>query len=125
MVSTTVTMDVQLLELPPPSVTVNVTVFGPKSSQLKLLMSRLMEAIEILSVDPLSISEAKIVAFHWRLKPRLSFDKWPWEVCYLFQNTICDKVNSIFQVLVANAGIIIIDKPWRGQTRKSHQAGSH
>ena len=61
-VSSTVTVAVQLLVLPPTSVTVRVTVFAPISAHVKLLGLTLKEAIPQLSELPLSIWEAVIVA---------------------------------------------------------------
>jgi len=58
MLSSTVTVAVQLLLLPAPSVTVRVTVFAPMFVQSKLLLSKLILDMPQLSLLPLSISAA-------------------------------------------------------------------
>ena len=61
MLSSTVTVAVQVSVLPFESVTVSVTVLSPKSAQVKLVISKVIEAIEQSSDEPLSISAAVIV----------------------------------------------------------------
>jgi len=64
--STTVTVLLQVLEFPAASRTVITTVLGPLLAQVKLLLlserMRLPEAVQ-LSVDPLLTSDARSVAF--------------------------------------------------------------
>ncbi len=60
MLSSIVTVDVQLFVLPELSVTVKVTVFDPRSVQSKLVLSMLKPAIPQLSADPLFTSSAEI-----------------------------------------------------------------
>ena len=55
-------MVVQVLVFPFTSVTVNVTVLGPTSAQVKLLGSMESDAIPQLSVEPLSMSVTEMVA---------------------------------------------------------------
>ena len=62
MLSSTVTVAVQVLLLPLGSVTVKVTVLVPRSAQVNEEVSKLSEATESLSLDPLSMSPATIVA---------------------------------------------------------------
>ena len=59
--SSTVTVAVQVLELPLPSVTVKVTVLSPRFVQSKVVWSRARVATEQLSLDPLSMSVAAMV----------------------------------------------------------------
>ena len=61
--SSIVTVAVAVLLFPLVSVTVNITVLIPTSEQLKVVLSRLIEAIPQLSVEPLSISVVEIVTF--------------------------------------------------------------
>ena len=61
-VSWTVTVAEQVLELPLTSVTVRVTALEPVLEQVKLVVLRLVEATPQLSLLPLSISPAVIVA---------------------------------------------------------------
>ena len=61
--STTVTVAVPEDEFPAASVAVSVTVFAPKSEQVKDVTSRDNVKLPLLSVVPLSISEVAIVPF--------------------------------------------------------------
>ncbi len=60
--SATVTVLVQVEELPPASVTVRVTVLGPTFAQVKVAMEGVMLAIVQLSLLPLSMSAPVMVA---------------------------------------------------------------
>ena len=60
--SSTVTVAVQVEELPLTSVTVRVTVFAPTFEQSKVVLSNAKLAIPQASVEPLSISPATILA---------------------------------------------------------------
>ena len=61
--SSTVIVAVAESEFPLASVTVKVTVFAPTFEQSKVVLSNVIVAIEQLSLEPLSICEAVIVAF--------------------------------------------------------------
>jgi len=61
--SSTVTVDVQVAVFPAPSVTVSTTVFVPRFVQLKVVLSRLKTGIPQLSELPLSMSAVVMVAF--------------------------------------------------------------
>src|ERR1043165_3315501 len=73
-VSTTVTVAVQLSLLPLLSVTVKVTVFGPTLAQVKVSGLTLREAIPQASLEPLSTSDAAMVA--WPVASRLIVIFW-------------------------------------------------
>jgi len=73
MLSTTVTIAVPLLTLPLLSVTVKLTVFVPKSAQVKLVLSRLMLAIPHASVLPSSISVVLMLPRPLASRLRLTF----------------------------------------------------
>ena len=62
LLSTTATVAVFESVLPLASVTVKVTVFTPRFEQVKLVLSNTIVATEQLSVEPLSICAAVIVA---------------------------------------------------------------
>ena len=62
MLSSTVTVAEHVLELPFTSVTVNVTVLSPTSSQSKLVISNERLSIPQASLDPLSMSVVVIDA---------------------------------------------------------------
>src|ERR1043166_2983958 len=72
--STTVTVAVQLSLLPLLSVTVKVTVFGPTLAQVKVSGLTLREAIPQASLEPLSTSDAAMVA--WPVASRLIVIFW-------------------------------------------------
>ena len=72
-VSITVTTAIQFDEFVFPSVTVNVTLFGPRSAQVNVVCDALNVIPEQLSVEPPSISAATIVAFPAPSKYTLMF----------------------------------------------------
>ena len=62
MVSTTVTVEVHVDVFPDPSVTINVTAFGPRSAHVNAVVDAANVIAEQLSDEPLSISAAAIEA---------------------------------------------------------------
>ena len=72
--SRTVTVAVQVAVFPWPSFTVNVTVFAPKLAQVKLVADRPKLGVPQLSVEPLLICDAVILAL-----PPLKFTVMFWQ----------------------------------------------
>ena len=73
--SRTVTVAVQVAVLPLPSLAVNVTVFAPKFAQVKLVADRPKLGVPQLSVEPLLICDAVILAL-----PPLKFTVMFWQL---------------------------------------------